>query len=129
MRHRVYGKHLGRDKDQRHHLFKGLLKSLFTDGTIQTSEAKAKAIRGLVDKIVNLAKDKTSHHLLPSYMVNKDLQERLVKEIAPKLGGRTSGYTSFVRLGTRLGDQTMMVKMSLIGVEQSKPLEKVSSKK
>ena len=51
MRHRVYGKHLGRDKDQRTTLFKGLVRSLFIHGTIQTSEAKAKAIKGLVDKV------------------------------------------------------------------------------
>jgi len=118
----VYGKHLGRDKDERRNLFKGLVQSLFTYGTIQTSEAKAKAIKALVDKVVNLAKDKNKKHLLAAYLVNKDLLNRLVSEIVPKLDGRTSGYTSLVRLGARFGDQTMMVKMSLIGAEQLKPI-------
>ena len=58
MRHRVYGKHLGRNKDQRKLLFKGLIYSLFSYGTIQTSEAKSKAIKGMVDKVIGLAKDK-----------------------------------------------------------------------
>lgn len=117
MRHRVYGKHLGRDKDTRDTLFKGLIKALFSHGTIQTSEAKVKAIKGLVDKVINSAK------------VRKIYQFGLTKEILAKLGNRTSGYTSLLKLGTRPGDQTMMVRMSLIGAEQLKPVEKVTSNK
>ena len=126
MRHRVYGKHLGRNKDERRNLFKGLLRLLLTHGTIQTSETKAKAIKGLVDKIINLAKDKKEARL-QSFLTDKNLRDRLIKEIVPLLGGRTSGYTSMVRMGTRLGDQTTMVRMSLIGAEELKSLEKKSS--
>jgi len=122
VRHRVYGRHLGRNKDERDRLFKGLVSQLLLHGTIKTSEAKAKAIKGLVDKIINLAKKKK--------LSEKNLQERLIKEVLPKLGDRTSGYTSLVRLGTRLGDQTMMVKMSLIGtVNKTKETKKEISKK
>lgn len=124
MRHRVYGKKLGRNKDERDTLFKSLAYNLFSHGTIETSQTKAKAIKGLVDKIINLAKDKTSKHLLQTYVSSKLLQERLIKEIAPKMQNRVSGYTSLVRLGKRLGDNTMMVKMSLIGVEELKPVVK-----
>ena len=119
MRHRVYGKHLGRNKDQRRSLFKGLVYSLFSHGTIQTSEVKAKAIKGLVDRIINSAKENPKS-------VPLDLQE-LIGRIIPKLGARKSGFTTVVRVGTRLGDQTMMVKMSLIGAEELKPLEKGST--
>lgn len=111
MRHRVYGKHLGKDIGQRQALFKTLVRSLFLHGTIQTSETKAKAIKGLVDRIINSAK-------------KKNTQDKLVKEILPKLEARTSGYTSTVRIGPRLGDQTMMVKMSLIGAEELKSKKK-----
>ncbi|MDD5415589.1 MAG: 50S ribosomal protein L17 [Candidatus Daviesbacteria bacterium] len=129
MRHRVYGKHLGRNKDERKNLFKGLVRLLLIHGTIQTSETKAKAIKGLVDRIINLAKDKRETRL-KSFLVDKNLRERLIKDIIPRLSvARTSGYTSIVRMGTRLGDQTTMVKMSLIGVEELKPLEKESSSK
>ncbi|MCR4305486.1 MAG: 50S ribosomal protein L17 [Candidatus Daviesbacteria bacterium] len=123
MRHRVYGKHLGRNKDQRKNLFKGLMYALFSHGTIQTSETKAKAIKGLVDKVINFAKEKNIHDL-QSHVSDKSLQERLVKEITPKLGVRTSGYTRLVKMGTRAGDQTTMVRMSIIGSEELKPLEK-----
>ena len=99
MRHRVYGKKLGRDKNERTALFKNLVQELVLHGTITTSESKAKAIKGLVDKIINLAKSKHSQRLLSAYFVNKDLQERLVKDIVPKLGARVSGFTSMVRMG------------------------------
>ncbi|OGE19019.1 50S ribosomal protein L17 [Candidatus Daviesbacteria bacterium RIFCSPLOWO2_02_FULL_41_8] len=128
MRHRVYGKHLGRDKDQRKGLFKGLVYSLFSLGTIATSEAKAKAIKGLVDRIINSAKEnsKFPKPLVQSFVNDKFLQKRLTDDILPKLGSRSSGYTKIIRMGTRLGDQTMMVKMSLIGAEELKPIDKGS---
>lgn len=128
MRHRVYGKHLGRNIDQRRALFKGLVYSLFSHGTIQTSEAKAKAIKGLVDKIINSAKDKHNQGQLQSYLTDKAIRERLVEDILPKLGAKTSGYTKLVKMGTRLGDQTRIVKMSLIGAEELKPIKKEVSK-
>lgn len=123
MRHRVYGKHLGRNKDQRDNLFRGLVQALLTHGTIRTSETKAKAIKPLIDKIINSAKDKQKNQL-QSFLTDKNLQDRLVKEIIPKLGSRTSGYTATIRMGTRPGDQTTMVRMSLVGTEKLKPIEK-----
>ena len=97
--------------------------ALFSHGTIQTSETKAKAIKGLVDKVINFAKEKNIHNL-QSYISDKSLRERLVKEVAPKLGARNSGYTKLIRIGTRVGDQTNMVRMSLIESEEMKPISK-----
>jgi len=128
VRHRVYGKKLGRNKNERTALFKSLVQELLLHGTITTSQAKAKALKGQVDKIITLAKSKNSKRLLSAYFA-KDLQDRLVKEILPKLGSRTSGYTSMIRMGVQVGDNTTVVKMSLIGAEQLKPIEKVTSNK
>lgn len=128
MRHRVYGKKLGRTKNERTALFRNLVQKLLLHGTITTTQARAKAIKGQIDKIINLAKSKNSQRLLQAYFA-KDLQDRLVKEILPKLGTRTSGYTSQIRMGVQLGDNTTVVKMSLIGAESLKPLEKVEVKK
>ncbi len=125
MKHRVYGKHFSRNKDERDLLFKSLVSSLFLRGTIETSLKKATAVKGLVDKLINNAKDKSRAYLLQGYLSDKQLRERLIKEIAPKLGGRNSGYTSLVKLGQRTGDATMMVRMSLIGVEKLGPIVKV----
>lgn len=128
MRHRVYGKKLGRDKNERTALFKSLVQELVLHGTITTSESKAKAIKGLIDKIITLAKSKNTQRLLSAYFVNKALQERLIKDIVPKLGARVSGFTSMVRMGTREGDRTTLVKLSIIGSENLKPLEKAVKK-
>ena len=124
MRHRVYGRHLGRTKNERQALFKSLVQSLFTYGTIETTDSKVKSIKGLVDKLINLAKNKNTQHMIQSFFTTKSLQERIIKEVAPKLSDRQSGYTSTVRIGNRAGDNTMVVRMSLINNEQLKPFEK-----
>ncbi|MDO8573894.1 MAG: L17 family ribosomal protein [Candidatus Daviesbacteria bacterium] len=116
MRHRVYGKHLGRNKNERQALFTGLVHSLLSHGTIETSEAKAKAIKGLIDKTINLVKKDI-------FFQDDKLKEK-IKAILPKLGSKTSGYTSTIRIGPRLGDQTTMVELSLIGAEEIKPVKK-----
>ncbi len=126
MRHRVYGKKLGRNKNERTALFKSLVQELFLHGSITTTQAKAKSIKGLVDKIITLAKNKNSQRLLQAFFTNKALEERVIKEITPKLGNRVSGYTSLVKMGIREGDRSLMVKMNLIGAEKLKPLEKES---
>lgn len=118
----MYGKKFSRDTNERTSLFRNLVTALLTHGTIETSESKAKAIKGLVDKIINLAKSKNTQRLLQSYITNKSLQERLIKEITPKLGSRVSGYTSLIRVGKRLGDNATMVRMSLIGAEDLSPV-------
>ena len=105
------------------------MQELFLHGTITTSQAKASAIKGTVDKIINLAKNKTTQRLIQSFFSNKLLQDRVINEIAPKLTGRTSGYTSSMKVRVQEGDRTTLVKMSLIGLEQLKPLEKISRAK
>ncbi len=129
MRHRVYGKKLGRNSNERSGLFKSLVQSLFTHGTITTSQTKAAAIKGMVDKIITAAKNKNAQKLLQSFFADKLLQERIIKEIVPKLQNRISGYTSLMKIGVREGDRTTLVKMSLIGLEELKPPQKVTSNK
>ena len=114
MRHKVYGKHLSRDKDQRSALFKSLVRSLFLEESIKTTAPKARAIKGLVDKIITQAKSPTSKRLVSQFLTHKSVAEKLAKEILPRLQSRNSGYTSSVKLGPRLGDGAMMVKLSLI---------------
>lgn len=126
MRHNVYGKKLGRNKNQRTALFKNLVRSLILHESIQTTDAKAKAIKGTVDKIINQAKTPTTRRLVSQFLVDKAAQEKLVKEIAPRLSDRNSGYTSVVKLGRRLGDGATIVRMSLV---EGKHQQKESSKK
>lgn len=117
MKHSVYGKRLGRDKNQRTALFRGLVRALILHEAIKTTEAKAKAIKGLVDKLVNRAKrsDNASKQVVNSFLTQPDVAKKLFDDIALRYkDDRVSGYTSIVRLGTRQGDGAMMVRMSLI---------------
>ena len=114
MRHRVYGKHLGRSKDQRTALFKSLVRSLILEESIKTTQPKAKAVIGLVDKIITQAKSETSKRLVSQFLTHKAVTDKLSNELLPRLKSRTSGYTSLVKLGPRLGDGAMIVKLSLI---------------
>lgn len=119
MRHRVYGKHLSRDKDKKETLFKNLVSSLILWEKIKTTEAKAKAVKGLVDKIINQAKSPNTKRLVSQFLVKKEVQEKLIKDLVPRLRVRSSGYTSIVKLGRRLGDGSMMVQMRLL-IEETK---------
>lgn len=119
MRHNVYGKKLGRNKNERSGLFKNLVQSLLTFEKIETTEAKAKAIKGLVDKVINQAKTPSTRRLVAQFLVDKKTQEKLIKEVLPRLATRNSGYTSTVRLGRRLGDGAMMVQVRLL-LEETK---------
>jgi large subunit ribosomal protein L17 len=128
VRHRVYGKHLGRSKDQRTALFKSLVRSLILEESIKTTEPKAKAVKGLVDKIITQAKSPTSKRMVSQFLVHKVVTDKLDQELLPRMQSRTSGYTSMVKLGARLGDGAMMVKLSLI-LEESRVKSQESSKK
>lgn len=128
MRHKVYGKHLSRDKDQRTALFKSLVRSLILEESIKTTQPKAKAIKGLVDKIITQAKSETSKRLVSQFLIHKPVAEKLTKVILPRVKSRTSGYTSVVKLGPRLGDGAMMVKLNLILDEIKTPAAKKETK-
>ncbi len=109
----MYGKKLGRDKNQRTALFKNLVQSLIISESIETTESKAKAIKGLVDTLISQAKSK-NRALLSQFFTDKKIVEKLVTDLVPRLKERSSGYTSVVKLGKRLGDNALIVRMSLL---------------
>lgn len=133
MRHRVYGKHLGRDKNQRTALFRGLIRSLFLQGSLTTTNTKAKSIKGLVDRLITKSKNKSeaSKRVITSIISQPEVINKLIQEIGPRYKERQSGFTQVVRLGKRMGDGAMMVRMNLIEEEQIKPekTEKKAGKK
>lgn len=122
MRHRVYGKHLGRNKNQRQALFKGLVRSLILHESITTTETKAKAVKGLVDKLVVKGKkgSASANQFIQGFLPDAVVSKKLLAEITPRFLERTSGFTSLVKLGRRLGDGAMMVKMSWMEGEEKK---------
>jgi large subunit ribosomal protein L17 len=122
MKHQVFGKQLNRGVKARKALFKNLINALIEHQAIKTTETKAKAIKGLVDKFVGRAKknDLHSRRLVFAFLQNKKMVNKLFEEIAPKFRKRSSGFTRIIKLGRRKGDAAMMVKMEFVEGEEIK---------
>ncbi|MDE2025176.1 MAG: 50S ribosomal protein L17 [Patescibacteria group bacterium] len=120
MRKQVFGRKLQRDTNERKALFKSLMTSLIEKESIRTTEAKAKAVRGEMEKLVTKARDggKEAERMLQGYF-SASVLAKLVKDIAPRFAGRPGGYTRIVKLGTRFGDNAKMVVLEWVekGVE------------
>jgi large subunit ribosomal protein L17 len=129
MRHQVKGKKLSRNSSQRKALFKSLINALVIHGEIKTTESKAKAIRGLLDKLINKGKKGTLHsrRLIGAFLQDKMAVSRIVDELGPIFAQRTGGFSRITRLGKRRGDDAMMVKLEL--VEKPAVKEKILSGK
>ena len=117
MAHRIDGRKLSRKKGPRSALYKNLTVSVLRYEKVQTTEAKAKEIRGRVERIITIAKrnDLTARRTVVAEFPNEPLVvDKLFDEIAPKYADRTSGYTRIVRIGQRLGDAAEIVQIELI---------------
>lgn len=123
MRHRVAGYRLSRGKDERAALRRILIKQLFEHERIQTTRAKAEAIRGQAERLITLAKRgnkegeaKMVHarRLAAARLGNAKVVNKLFDEIAPRYAERPGGYTRMYKLGRRLGDAAEMVLLELV---------------
>ncbi|GBE04480.1 MAG TPA: 50S ribosomal protein L17 [Nitrospirae bacterium] len=110
MRHRVAGRELGRNTNQRKALLRGLVTSLFEHLKIETTVAKARETRIIAERIITLGKrgDLHSRRLALSRIPNKNIISKLFNEIAPKLEGRNSGYLRILKTRLRQGDCSSM---------------------
>jgi len=127
MRHNVFGRKLNRNIKQRKALFRSLFINLVLKGRIITTEAKAKAVRRLIDKIITQVKKQTlaSRRLVLAEIPNKEVFEKLYKEIAPLLKERVSGFTRIIKIGERKGDKAEMVILEWV----RQPLNQEENKK
>lgn len=106
MRHRVAGRKLSRHTQHRKLMFRNMLVSLLQHERIKTTLAKAKELRGWVDKIVTLGKKNTLHARRQAFALlrNEGIVKKLFDEIAPRLKDRMGGYTHIYKMGWRQGD-------------------------
>lgn len=113
MKKNVFGRKLKRDKNERTALFKGLMSSLVLYGKITTTEAKAKSIKGEVDKLVTRARKDTllARKLLAPHLSAAAL-DKFISDVAPNFKDRNSGFTKIVKLGRRFKDNAPLVLMS-----------------
>jgi large subunit ribosomal protein L17 len=110
MKKHIFGRKFKRDVDERKALFKGLMSSLVLHEKIETTEEKAKAIKGELDKLVtNAKKDGVLARKLLSSKLSPEAIEKMIKDIAPRFDKRQGGYTRSVRIGKRFGDDATMV--------------------
>jgi large subunit ribosomal protein L17 len=119
MRHRIAGRSLSRDKDHRQALFRNLITELLRHERIETTEAKAKAIRGDAEKLITLAKrgDVHARRLASKTITDPDVTKKLFEKIGPRYKERPGGYTRIFKVGPRLGDAAPIVILELVDRE------------
>jgi len=115
MRKRKKGRKLHRKRDQRRALLKGLMRSLILYEKIKTTEAKAKEVRPLIEKMITKAKkgDLSARRYLLRFF-SKEIVKKLMEEIAPRYKERPGGYTRIFKLGPRKSDGAKMAIIELI---------------
>lgn len=116
MRHKIAGKRLNKSSKHRKALFRNLSRELLLRGSITTTQAKAKAVRPFVEKILTKAKKQSlqSRRLIHQSLPDRKLTNYIVDVVAPALKERPGGYTRIRRQGVRRGDGAMLVRLSLV---------------
>lgn len=117
MRHRKLRNKLSRDRGHRKALLANLCKELVDHERIETTQAKAKAVKPEVEQLITLAKRGNLHarrQALAALGQDKFIVHKLFEEIAPRYADRPGGYTRIVKLGPRRSDSTEMVFLELV---------------
>jgi large subunit ribosomal protein L17 len=116
MRHRNAGRKFGRNSAQRQAMLRQLAISMILHERITTTEAKAKEIRPVVEKLVTIAREDTPHHrkLIMSKIDNDLATVKLFEVIAPRFETTPGGYTRINRLGVRRGDAAPLALIEFV---------------
>ena len=116
MRHRRSGRKLGRDSAHRKALYANLAGALIEHGRIKTTEAKAKAVKPIAEKMITLGRrgDLSARRQAVAFLRSKDVVHKLFAEVAPRFADRPGGYSRIVKLGPRQGDAAEMVYLELV---------------
>lgn len=116
MRHGKRFNHLGRKKGHRKALFKNLSCALIEHKRINTTLAKAKALRVFIEPLVTKSKTDSSHsrRVVFGYLQNKDAVKELFSTVAPKIANRPGGYTRVLKTGFRKGDGAEMAMIEFV---------------
>lgn len=130
MRHRKKGRQLGRQTKHRWALFRNLVTSLLDHERIETTEAKAKEIRGFTDRMITLGKEGTlpARRRALAFLRSKDVVSKLFADVAGRFKDRRGGYTRIVKTRRRIGDGGEMVAIELVSrVETPAPQKSASA--
>lgn len=127
MRHAKAGRRLGRTTSHRTAMFRNMVTSLLQHERVTTTDAKAKELRSIAEKMITLGKRGDLHavRLAAAYIRDKKVVTKLFETIAPRFKERNGGYTRIVKLGQRLGDNAQVSVIELV----EEQLEKAPAKK
>ncbi|MBL7053613.1 50S ribosomal protein L17 [Patescibacteria group bacterium] len=116
MRHRKKGKILGRKYAQRKALYRDLSNALILNDKIKTTEAKAKAVKPIVERLITRAKENsiTNYRRINSFLQSRESTKKILEEIGPKYKTRPGGYSRIIKTGPRKGDNAKMVILELV---------------
>jgi len=131
MRHKVSGRKFGREKGHRDLMLKNLVASLVKHERINTTQARAKEIRSLAERVITYGKKGTVHHRRLTFKVlkNRDLVKKVFDEIAPRFETTEGGYTRVLKNGYRRGDSAPMAIIEFTQREEKKEVAKTKKKK
>ncbi len=121
MRHNKAINHLGRKSGHRKALLANMATSLILHKRIQTTVAKAKALKMYVEPLITKSKEDTTHsrRVVFSYLKNKEAVTELFRTIAPKIADRPGGYTRVLKTGFRQGDGADMALIELVDFNEA----------
>ena len=121
MRHNKAINHLGRKSGHRKALLANMATSLILHKRIQTTVAKAKALKMYVEPLITKSKEDTTHsrRVVFSYLKNKEAVSELFRTVAPKIADRPGGYTRVLKTGFRQGDGADMALIELVDFNEA----------
>ena len=119
MAHRVDGRKLGRATDHRMALFRNLVTDLLRHERIITTEAKAREVKGLAEKMITLGKrgDLHARRQALRFVYDRTIVEKLFDNLGPRYAARAGGYSRMVKICPRQGDGARMAQLELLGEE------------
>ena len=119
MAHRIDGRKLGRPTDHRLAMFRNLVTDLLRHEKIITTEAKAREVKGLAEKMITLGKrgDLHSRRQARRFVYDTKVVDKLFAELGPRFATRPGGYSRMIKIGPRMGDGAKMAQLELIGEE------------
>lgn len=121
MRHGKKVNHLGRTSSHRKAMLSNMAASLILHKRINTTLAKAKALRSYVEPLITRSKDDSTHsrRMVFSYLQSKEAVSALFRDVAQKVATRPGGYTRILKTGNRLGDNAEMCMMELVDFNEN----------
>jgi large subunit ribosomal protein L17 len=116
LRHKIAGRKLSRPTAQRWALYRNLVADLVKYEKVTTTEAKAKEIRGLAEKMITLGKEGSlaSRRRALAFVIDTKLVDKIFTELAPRYAERAGGYTRIVKMGRRVGDGARLAQIQMV---------------